>query len=660
MGDILGLDLRKVSAVEPPRVLPLWQICGYKRGRSSQDSNPNRHNSTDQPPSYLSIRQNPNVEARKAPGWEVESFFDIGGGSQIHMQSIGDIFGSATSHIEGIMNQVSDDVNKMQSGASGDTGASPWVMDGRSTRTDAEAAWDFVNSMQAPPGWEGNMSAADGFAARGHMSIPLTSPTTISANFDYATSFSSSSHSSSSSATAAASAIAASANAFARMPWLSNPPTMYTTDKAVSPTSAIPSGMFPSASLNQQLQMSPTIGLPNDAGLPSHPRQTWNAGVAGLAGPGLPLGVNTRGIASAGANSVSSPTSAGSIGRFPDTASNTSSRPRTRSSRSRGGSTTPINTDPADEQKGGSNSNKRRSQRSSGASEKESESPDSVAPQSKGKSRAGEYDDVKLEEGDEKDMRSSSGARESTGDDTENKSLEGEADDVVSPDSAANVGKAKGKVKSEKPLSRESMDAIRRKRNTEAAKRSRDRKNEKIVQLESHIKSLEGENSNLKIRAAVLQNDKDTLQNREKALNRRIIDLQTQLEEVHRSMHVAAMRLHLQQQFSPSGMDVGRSVDVSASSESLTTPPIDPVAQRQAWELGRQRLQHQQQQQQQLGRFGFQNAGILTSVSGLQMQQLQQQQATRESSEVSQQDSTGGGGGGGRGKGNSAGRSRHE
>ncbi|KAI8854874.1 hypothetical protein BC829DRAFT_378728 [Chytridium lagenaria] len=87
--------------------------------------------------------------------------------------------------------------------------------------------------------------------------------------------------------------------------------------------------------------------------------------------------------------------------------------------------------------------------------------------------------------------------------------------------------------------SKDEKDLIRRKRNTEAAKRSRERKNARI----SNVK-----NSNLRIRAAVLQNDKTALQMRERELITRVSVLETQLAEVHRSMHEVAMRYHALQQ----------------------------------------------------------------------------------------------------------------
>ncbi|KAJ3208932.1 hypothetical protein HDU67_006470 [Dinochytrium kinnereticum] len=88
----------------------------------------------------------------------------------------------------------------------------------------------------------------------------------------------------------------------------------------------------------------------------------------------------------------------------------------------------------------------------------------------------------------------------------------------------------------------EEKDLVRRRRNTEAARRSRDKKNAKLSHLEGVIGNLERENSNLKIRAAVLQNDKTNLQIRERELQKRISALEGQLEEVHRTMQTAAMR----------------------------------------------------------------------------------------------------------------------
>ncbi|KAJ3106303.1 hypothetical protein HDU97_006501 [Phlyctochytrium planicorne] len=77
---------------------------------------------------------------------------------------------------------------------------------------------------------------------------------------------------------------------------------------------------------------------------------------------------------------------------------------------------------------------------------------------------------------------------------------------------------------------------LKRKRNTEAARRSRQKKNNRLMDLENFTKRLEAQNSTLTVRVAVLENEKETLLFRQKELLDRVASLEKQLQEAHRSL----------------------------------------------------------------------------------------------------------------------------
>ncbi|KAJ1561086.1 hypothetical protein HK096_006067 [Nowakowskiella sp. JEL0078] len=77
---------------------------------------------------------------------------------------------------------------------------------------------------------------------------------------------------------------------------------------------------------------------------------------------------------------------------------------------------------------------------------------------------------------------------------------------------------------------------IKRRRNTEAARRSRQRKLEKMESLEVRVKELEAENSTLSVRAAVLENQKIAWMAKEQELLERTKRLEEQLLESHHAM----------------------------------------------------------------------------------------------------------------------------
>ncbi|KAJ3122827.1 hypothetical protein HK098_002441 [Nowakowskiella sp. JEL0407] len=82
----------------------------------------------------------------------------------------------------------------------------------------------------------------------------------------------------------------------------------------------------------------------------------------------------------------------------------------------------------------------------------------------------------------------------------------------------------------------EDETVLKRKRNTEAARRSRQRKVEKMENLEHRVKELEGDNTTLGVRIAVLENEKVQWNVKECELLERIKRLEEQLVESHQAL----------------------------------------------------------------------------------------------------------------------------
>ncbi|TPX66507.1 hypothetical protein SpCBS45565_g04439 [Spizellomyces sp. 'palustris'] len=82
----------------------------------------------------------------------------------------------------------------------------------------------------------------------------------------------------------------------------------------------------------------------------------------------------------------------------------------------------------------------------------------------------------------------------------------------------------------------------KRMKNTEAARRSRQRKMARLDTLEHQVTNLEGDKSKLLMRVAVLENERSTFQQREQELSARIASLEKQLQESHRAMLQVGMR----------------------------------------------------------------------------------------------------------------------
>ncbi|EGF82194.1 hypothetical protein BATDEDRAFT_36745 [Batrachochytrium dendrobatidis JAM81] len=85
--------------------------------------------------------------------------------------------------------------------------------------------------------------------------------------------------------------------------------------------------------------------------------------------------------------------------------------------------------------------------------------------------------------------------------------------------------------------------AVKRARNNEAARRSRERKMKKLVELEVQVTHLDTEKTDLLVRLAVLESERTTWMHRERELAHRVLALETQLSESHRAlMHVGLNR----------------------------------------------------------------------------------------------------------------------
>ncbi|CAO0801062.1 unnamed protein product [Mucor circinelloides] len=78
--------------------------------------------------------------------------------------------------------------------------------------------------------------------------------------------------------------------------------------------------------------------------------------------------------------------------------------------------------------------------------------------------------------------------------------------------------------------------ALKRQRNTDAARRSRQRKAMKMDSLEKRVMDLEAENERLRLRAAVAESERANIEAKEKRSRVRILELERQLADTHRSL----------------------------------------------------------------------------------------------------------------------------
>ncbi|KAI9499702.1 hypothetical protein BDB00DRAFT_745293, partial [Zychaea mexicana] len=89
---------------------------------------------------------------------------------------------------------------------------------------------------------------------------------------------------------------------------------------------------------------------------------------------------------------------------------------------------------------------------------------------------------------------------------------------------------------SDPPLSPQDEAAIKRQKNTDAARRSRLKKVLKMEAMESRVSELEKVNSSLILRVAVLDSEKTGLRSKESSYEERIKMLESQLAQAHKAL----------------------------------------------------------------------------------------------------------------------------
>ena len=89
---------------------------------------------------------------------------------------------------------------------------------------------------------------------------------------------------------------------------------------------------------------------------------------------------------------------------------------------------------------------------------------------------------------------------------------------------------------SDTPLSPQDEAALKRQKNTDAARRSRLKKVLKMEALENRVSELEKVNSNLVLRVAVLDSEKTGLRSKESSYEQRIKMLEAQLAQAHTAL----------------------------------------------------------------------------------------------------------------------------
>ncbi|KAJ3281071.1 hypothetical protein HK104_000234 [Borealophlyctis nickersoniae] len=82
----------------------------------------------------------------------------------------------------------------------------------------------------------------------------------------------------------------------------------------------------------------------------------------------------------------------------------------------------------------------------------------------------------------------------------------------------------------------EDEQALKRKRNTEAARRSRERKAQHVADLEAQVRRLEGDKTELLFRLAVMEKERMAWVARERELVERNEGLSAQLKEAHEAL----------------------------------------------------------------------------------------------------------------------------
>ncbi|KAI9282698.1 hypothetical protein BY458DRAFT_428605 [Sporodiniella umbellata] len=86
----------------------------------------------------------------------------------------------------------------------------------------------------------------------------------------------------------------------------------------------------------------------------------------------------------------------------------------------------------------------------------------------------------------------------------------------------------------DKSLSPEETVVLKRQRNTDAARRSRQRKAVRMDSLEKRVMDLETANEKLRLRTAIAESEKANIEAKEKSSKVRILELERQLAYAHR------------------------------------------------------------------------------------------------------------------------------
>lgn len=77
---------------------------------------------------------------------------------------------------------------------------------------------------------------------------------------------------------------------------------------------------------------------------------------------------------------------------------------------------------------------------------------------------------------------------------------------------------------------------LKRQRNTDAARRSRQRKAQKMDSLEKRVLDLEADNERLRLRAAVAESERANIEAKEKRSRVRVLELERQLADTHKAL----------------------------------------------------------------------------------------------------------------------------
>lgn len=77
---------------------------------------------------------------------------------------------------------------------------------------------------------------------------------------------------------------------------------------------------------------------------------------------------------------------------------------------------------------------------------------------------------------------------------------------------------------------------LKRQRNTDAARRSRQRKAQKMDTLEKRVLDLEADNERLRLRAAVAESERANIEAKEKRSRVRVLELERQLADTHKAL----------------------------------------------------------------------------------------------------------------------------